>query len=127
MRRFLLNRYLQTLILTAFCNLAFAGCYSVREITNDDFESVEVLKIEKTDGEIVDFTDDPQGYAIIADSSIIRTDQNNLKEKIPLSEIRTIYADKFDPDKTFYFSLAILFGIGILVGLTFSLDGPLGG
>ncbi|MGA7836911.1 MAG: hypothetical protein WB996_03030 [Ignavibacteriaceae bacterium] len=121
------NKYLLNFLLIVFCNLIFAGCYSVKEITDNDYESIEVLKVEKSDGQIIDFTVDPKGYAIISDSSIIRTDRYNLKEKINLSEINKIYADKFDPDKTFYLVIGSVLGLGLVLALIFAPKQPFGG
>jgi len=46
---------------------------------------------------------------------------------IPLSEIKTIFEKKIDPDKTFYLVIGTILGLGLVLGLIFSIKQPYGG
>jgi len=127
MVRLFKNKYIISFFLLSFCNFCMLGCSSAKVVTSSDYESVKVVKIEKIDGQIINFRDDPQKYAVISGNAVVRTTKNKVEEIIPLSEIKIIYERNTEPDKIFYWTVGIIFGLGLVLALIFAPKQPYGG
>ena len=117
------NRYLISSISLIFINLTFSGCYSLRETTIKNNNQIKIYKIETMNGDIVDFRNDKNGYALLYNNEIISIKVNGNQETFPISNIKKYYTEKFDIAKTIWLVIGcaaawvILFGIIMIIGM----------
>jgi hypothetical protein len=69
----------------------FSACHVSRQVTQRDLESkgreFQLVSVVRTDGNTLDFSKDPTGFAILRDSIIVRTHGNGITETIQTSEV----------------------------------------
>ena len=98
-------------------------CYSYYEISKDEIYKEgnnQITKIKMKDDNIIKIDESEIANNIIADSTII-IQKDTSKKYYKISEIDKIYTTKFNPVKTLYFSIGIVFVS--IVALTFVIKG----
>jgi len=119
------SRYFIGAIILLFNNFIFNGCYSIKETSIDNNNSIEIYKVETVDGDTIDFTQSKLGYATLMADSVVCIMKNGDKKAYPISDLKTYYTEKLDTEKTVWTVIgatAVVFVIFIgLIAL--SLDG----
>ena len=119
------NRYLVAVITLLLFNLTLSGCYSLREATIEDDESIKIYKLETVDGDTLDFNKSKLGYATLRSDSVVFINANGEQELYPMSNVKKYYTENFDTGKTIWLVIGtavtivvVLFGLIII-----SMDG----
>ncbi len=123
------NQYFIVFIILILINITLNGCYSFNEITPAYSSNVKIYKIEKLNGEIVDFKNTKWGYAAIIDSNVVTIKSNGEKEEFPTNNVKKYYTEKLNVANTLLLSLgcAVLV-VGIIILATFkpvTISGPI--
>ena len=73
------------------CILLVTGCQTSRHLTRDMVESkdqeIRISSVQLKDGNTIDFTSEPLGYAVLRDSSIYHMKTDGTIELIPLNKV----------------------------------------
>ena len=102
MKKYMLlsDRYIVSFSVIIFINLIFSGCYSIRETTLSDDEITKIYEIETLDNELIDFSDNKMGYAVLSNNEVISIKKNGDKELYQKKNIKKYYTKKFSTIKT---------------------------
>jgi hypothetical protein len=73
------------------CILFVTGCQTSRPLTRDMVKSkdqeIRISSVQLKDGNTIDFTSEPLGYAVLRDSSIYHMKTDGTIELIPLNKV----------------------------------------
>jgi len=119
------NRYLVFGITLLLFNFTLSGCYSLREATIEDDQSIKIYKLETVYGDTINFNKSKLGYATLSNDSVFFINTNGEQELYPMSNVKKYYTEKFDTGKTIWLVIGTAVTIVVvLIGLIFiSMDG----
>jgi hypothetical protein len=110
------------LMLSAFALLALFGCSSSEIVTERSVESFEtgtqVTSLTTTDGQMMDFTRELPGCALVRDSVVEWSPTESGSREIPLSTVQSMSIVRFSWWKTALFAISIPVVAGIITVLT---------
>jgi hypothetical protein len=96
----LFNRYIIASVTIFFINLTLNGCYTLRESTVQNEQSIKIYKIITTDDDTVSFNKSKLGYAQLVNDKIISIKKDSEQDVFPISNIKSYYTEEFDTEKT---------------------------
>jgi hypothetical protein len=119
------NRYVIAVTALLFFNLTITGCYSLREVTIENNETIKIYKLETVSGDTINFDKTKLGYATLIDDNIVSVSSNGEQELYPMSNVKKYYTEKFDTGKTILLVVGSAVALVVVwIGLIFiSMDG----
>jgi hypothetical protein len=119
------NRYAIAVTALLFFNLTITGCYSLREVTIENNETIKIYKLETVSGDTINFDKTKLGYATLIDDNIVSVSSNGEQELYPMSNVKKYYTEKFDTGKTILLVVGSAVALVVVwIGLIFvSMDG----
>ena len=119
------NRYVIAVTALLFFNLTITGCYSLREVTIENNETIKIYKLETVSGDTINFDKTKLGYATLIDDNIVSVSSNGEQELYPMSNVKKYYTEKFETGKTILLVVGSAVALVVVwIGLIFiSMDG----
>ena len=119
------NRYVIAVTALLFFNLTITGCYSLREVTFENNETIKIYKLETVSGDTINFDKTKLGYATLIDDNIVSVSSNGEQELYPMSNVKKYYTEKFETGKTILLVVGSAVALVVVwIGLIFiSMDG----
>jgi len=110
------------LTVAIFSLLALSGCSSSEVVTDRSIQSIEagtlVTSLIATDGQVMDFTRELPGCALVRDSVVEWSPTESARREIPLSAVESMSIVRFSWWKTVLFAISIPVVAGVILVLT---------
>jgi len=100
-----------------------AGCQASRRVSVSDIEKrrheLELVSVKHKNGELIDFSEDPPGFAVLRDSVIVRDKRHGSMELIPVNQVDIMSAYRRSTATEDATSIGLVTLTGLVLGVFF--------